>query len=95
MLKNIKSEYFIKMLFMHLNSYRQLKSIKYNKFLQKRLNIDLYNYKIFKGTYIEYDSKGKGREYNYNGKLKFEGEYSSGERNGKGKEYSDFNFPLK
>ena len=30
---------------------------------------------------------GKGKEYDYYGKLKFEGEYLNGERNGKGKEY--------
>ena len=89
MLKNIKSEYFIKIIFMHLNDYQQLKLIKYNKYLQNKLNIDLYNYKIFKGTYLEYDTKGKVKEYFYDGKLKFEGEYSNGKRNGKGKEYDD------
>ena len=66
MLKNIKSEYFIKIIFMHLNNYRQLKTIKYNKYLQNKLNIDLYNYKIFKGNYIEYDKKGIIKEYDYN-----------------------------
>ena len=30
---------------------------------------------------------GKGKEYYYNGQLKFEGEYLNGKRNGKGKEY--------
>ena len=30
---------------------------------------------------------GGGKEYNYNGELKFEGEYLNGERNGKGTEY--------
>ena len=33
------------------------------------------------------DGKGKAKEYDLNGKLKFEGEYLNGERNGKGKEY--------
>ena len=31
--------------------------------------------------------KGKGKEYDYNGKLEFEGEFLNGERNGEGKEY--------
>ena len=31
---------------------------------------------------------GKGKEYYFNGKLKFEGEYLNGERNGFGKEYN-------
>ena len=30
---------------------------------------------------------GKGKEYDYNGNLIFEGEYFNGKRNGKGKEY--------
>ena len=30
---------------------------------------------------------GKGKEYNWNGKLIFEGEYLNGKRVGKGKEY--------
>ena len=28
---------------------------------------------------------GKGKEYHYNGKLRYEGEYLNGNRNGKGK----------
>ena len=30
---------------------------------------------------------GKGKEYDIDGKLKFEGEYLNGKKNGKGKEY--------
>ena len=37
--------------------------------------------------------KGKGKEYDFYGKLQFEGEYLNGKRNGKGKEY-DFNGKL-
>ena len=35
-------------------------------------------------------TEGKGfiKEYDYHGKLKYEGEYLNGERNGKGKEYN-------
>ena len=32
---------------------------------------------------------GKGKEYYYNGNLKFEGDYLNGKKNGKGKEYND------
>ena len=32
---------------------------------------------------------GKGKEYYYDGKLKFEGDYINGKRNGKGKEYNN------
>ena len=39
------------------------------------------------------ERNGKGKEYNENGKIIFEGEYLNGRRNGKGKEY--FNCKLK
>ena len=32
---------------------------------------------------------GKGKEYNNNGKLEFEGDYLKGKRNGEGKEYNN------
>ena len=34
---------------------------------------------------------GKGKEYDYDGNLIFEGEYLNGKRNGKGKEYYNGN----
>ena len=46
---------------------------------------------------IEFEiNEGKGyiKEYNYYGKLEFEGEYLNGERNGKGKEYNYFDGEL-
>ena len=87
-LKNIKSEYTIKILFFHLDEKIKLKLIKYDKNLQNTIDINLNNYKFFSGRYIEFEADGKGKEYDgYNDKLKFEGEYLNGERNGKGKEY--------
>ena len=41
---------------------------------------------MFEGEYLNGICLN-GKEYDYNGKLKFEGEYLNGERNGKGKEY--------
>ena len=32
---------------------------------------------------------GKGKEYNHNGELEFEGEYLNDKKNGKGKEYNN------
>ena len=88
MLKNIKSSYFIKIIFLYFDEKRKLKLLKYNKALQNNIDININNYKHFSRRYIIYDSVGKGREYNGNNdKLKFEGEYLNGERNGKGKEY--------
>ena len=52
------------------------------------MSIDINYYKIFSNSYIIYESKIKGKEYNnYNNRLCFEGGYLNGKRNGKGKEY--------
>ena len=88
MLKNIKSKYITKILFLYLDEERKLKLVKYNKSLQKNIGISIINYKLFTGKYIIYESNGFGKEYNYkNNKFLFEGEYLNGEKNGKGKEY--------
>ena len=50
------------------------------------MGIKLINYKMYGGYYIIYETKEKGKEYYYDGKLVFEGEYLNGKRNGKGKE---------
>ena len=91
MLENIKSSYFIKIIFSYLDEKTKLKLMKYNKCLQNKININLINYKILSGRYIIYESNGTGKEYNgYDDDLIFEGEYKNGERNGKGKEYDCF-----
>ena len=90
MLNNIKSTYFIKKLFLFLDDGIKLKSIKYNKKLQKILDINLINYRRYANTYIIYEDDKIGKEYNsYNDDLIFEGEYLNGKRNGKGKEYDN------
>ena len=88
MLKNIKSYYFIKILFNYTDEKQKLKIVKKNKSLQKNIDINIINYKYFSGRYIIYESKRIGKEYfgDYDD-LIFEGEYLNGERNGKGKEY--------
>ena len=87
-MENIKSSYFIKIIFSFLDEKTKLKLIKDNKCLQNNININLINYKILSGRYIVYEENGKGKEYNgYDDSLKFEGEYLNGKRNGKGKEY--------
>ena len=75
MYKMIKSKFINQKVFNHLYDAKLLKLIKYNKTLQKKLNISLYNYKIFTGKYIEYDIKGNGKEYNYYEELLYEGKY--------------------
>ena len=88
MLKNVKSSYFTQIIFSFVKEGNKLKVLKYNKNLQKEMNLSLYNYKFYSGRYIIYESNGKGKEYNgSDDKLLFEGEYLNGERSGKGKEY--------
>ena len=92
MLKNIKSKYIIEILFLYIDEERKLKLVKYNKNLQKTIDIRAINYKHFTGRYIIYETNKIKKEYEFpNDKLRFEGEYLNGERNGKGKEYSDLN----
>ena len=88
LIENIKSIYFIKILFSHMNEKNKLKLLKYNKNLQETMDFKLINYKFYSGRYIIYDTNGKGREYSgEDDKLIFEGEYLNGKKNGKGKEY--------
>ena len=90
MLKNVKSFYFIQKLFSYILEKNKLKLVKYNKNLQKIINISIINYEHFSGRYIIYEQNGKGKEYRYFNHqqiLIFEGEYLNGKRNGKGKEY--------
>ena len=88
MLKCIKNELFEMLLFSFLDEGTKLKVVKYNKGIQKNLDLSIINYKFFSGRYIIYSSKGFGKEYN--GKddyLLYEGEFLNGKRHGKGKEY--------
>ena len=73
------------------NEKRCLKSIKYNKKIQKLIEIDLSFYKNYSGKYIIYDypEMEKGREFNNNRILIYIGGYKSGERSGQGKEYDN------
>ena len=72
MLANVKSSYFTRIIFSFLEEGNKLKVLKYNKYLQKEMNINLINYKFYSRRYIIYESNGKGKEYDgVNGILKF------------------------
>ena len=88
MLKNIKSQKICKMPLSLLVVNKKLKIIKYNKEIQKKLNISLIDFKEYSGRHIVYESKTKGSEYDKDEKLIFVGEYLNGEKNGFGKEYN-------
>ena len=88
MLKNIKSIYFLKILFSLPDDGIKLKLLRYNKDLQTKIDINIMNYKRFANKYI-IKKENIIKEYNiYNNKLIFEGEYLNGKRKGKGKEYN-------
>ena len=87
-LDNIKSIYFSRVIFSFINDKRQLELVKYSKHMQKKLDINLINYKLFYGKFIIFDTNGKMREYLcYNDKIIYEGEYLGRRRNGNGKEF--------
>ena len=46
MLENIKTVYYLKKIFSFINDRRKLKTIKYNKTLQNKIDINLINYKF-------------------------------------------------
>ena len=88
MLKNVKTSFFLRVLFSYVDEKQKLELIKNNKSLQENLNINLINYKYYSGRYIIYEKNGKGKEFLVDdGRLIYEGEYLNGEKNGKGKEY--------
>ena len=91
MLKNVKSRYILAMIFEYIKYKKKLNIIKYNNYIQARININLMNYKLLSGRYVIYQSDKKGKEYDsYTDKLIYEGYYLNGERNGKGKEYDEY-----
>ena len=88
MLENIKSLYYLKILFSLLDDGIKLNLFRYNKNFQTKIDINIMNYKRFANKYIIKEDN-KVKEYNiYNDELIFEGEYLNGKRNGKGKEYN-------
>ena len=86
-LGDIKSSYIRKRVFSFLEEKQILKVIIYNKKLQKMLLVDLLDYKEKSRKYKIGERNGIGKEYDFYGKLLFEGEYLNGKKNGKGKEY--------
>ena len=88
MLKMVKSIIILKKIFFLLKDKNKFNLVVYNKSLQKKLGLNITDFKRYSGRYILLEN-GQGKEYNgYNDKLLFEGEYIKGKRNGKGKEYN-------
>ena len=56
-LKNVKSDYILKKFFEYMTEKKSLETIKYNKRIQKRINISINHYKAYSEKYssIELD----------------------------------------
>ena len=88
MLENIKCKFFYNVLSSFINNELLFKIIKYNKFFQNAIGINLYNYKLLSGKYIEYETKDTVKIYDMStNSLLYEGGFKKGKKNGKGKEY--------
>ena len=89
MWKKIKSTFILQKIFSILNNKTKLNIIMNNKKLQRRLGINLIDFRRFSGRY-KVEEDGKTKEYNsYNNRLLFEGQYANRKRNGFGKEYNE------
>ena len=76
MFKEIKSFVIFNKIFKFLIDERKFALAKYNKRIQKILNINIIDYMNLSGKYIIYERKGVGKEYNgYNNILLYEGEF--------------------
>ena len=95
MLLKVKSSFILKKIFLNIDIKRKLCILIYNKRLEKKLNINIVDYRRLNGKYKIDGKNGKGKEYNFEGELIFEGEYLNGKRNGKGIEYENGNLIFK
>ena len=89
MLKKVKSQYILQIIFDPVNDPRKLSLIQYNKYLQKNLEINIMHYKACSCRYIIHKENGIINEYDgCTDHLIYKGEYLNGKRNGKGYEYT-------
>ena len=89
LIRDISSSYIFNRIFSFLEQKQKLNMIIYNKQWQKKIGVNIQDYKKASDRYKIGGKNGKGSEYaKYTNKLLFEGEYINGKRNGKGKEYN-------
>ena len=84
----IKQLLIFRIVFPYITRKKKLNLIKNNKNIQNFYYIDIEDYKSQSGIYKIGEKDGKGKEYDFDNKLLFEGEYKNGKKNGKGKEYT-------
>ena len=89
MWSKIKSIFILKKIFICVDIKIKLNISVYNKNIQRKLGINLVDFRRFSGRY-KVEEYGETKEYNsFNNKLLFEGKYLNGKRNGKGIEYNE------
>ena len=87
-INKIKSVIIVKRVFSFLDEKTKLSLINHNKKIQKKLNIDIENFKKESQRYRIILENGKGQEFLINTNyLIFEGEYKNGKKHGIGYEY--------
>ena len=64
-LKNLKSDYFIRILFDYISKRKSLETIRYNKSIQKRINININHYKEYSEKYSSIEIEIKPMENKY------------------------------
>ena len=64
-LKNLKSDYFIQKFFDYIQKRRILKTIRYNKSIQKRINLNINHYKEYSEKYSSIEIEIKPMENKY------------------------------
>ena len=64
-LQNLKSDYFIQKFFDYIQKRRTLKTIRYNKSIQKRINLNINHYKEYSEKYSSIEIEIKPMENKY------------------------------
>ena len=89
MWRKIRSSVILQKVFKYIDNIMKLKIVLYNKSIQRKLNLDLIDFKRYSGKYRK---KNGEIIYDYNSSndiLIFRGNYLNGKRNGYGKEYNE------
>ena len=89
MLNKIKSKYILQNIFIHINYIQKLNTLRFNKRIQNRLEINIIDYRRLSGKYKIIKDNELIIYNSYNDRILFEGQYSNGNKNGNGKEYNE------
>ena len=76
----IKQLFIFRIVFPYITRKKKLNLIKNNKNIQNFYYIDIEDYKSQSGIYKIGEKDGKGKEYDFDNKLLFEGEYKNGKK---------------